>query len=158
MKTKFNKESRNLLIGLLVGDGTVSNNKVFKISHGYKQKEYIEWKIKLLNAHGIKNNGLKSYEQKQGYAVGTTVYYTQLAIVPFIHLLRRIIYKPKKTIANRKILNRLGTLGLAIWYMDDGHLNTQKNKAGEIRSFAIKISTCLLREENQVLIDFLREE
>ena len=61
MKTKFNKESRNLLISMLLGDGTISNNYVFKLSHGYKQKEYLEWKINLLNEYGIKNNGLKEY-------------------------------------------------------------------------------------------------
>ena len=59
MKTKFNKESRNLIIGMLLGDGTISNNYVFKLSHGENQKEYLEWKIKLLNEYGIKNNGLK---------------------------------------------------------------------------------------------------
>ena len=48
MKTKFNKESRNLLISMLLGDGTISNNYVFKLSHGYKQKEYLEWKRKIL--------------------------------------------------------------------------------------------------------------
>jgi hypothetical protein len=46
MKTKITKESRNLLIGLLLGDGTISNNNVFKIAHSEKQKNYLEWKIK----------------------------------------------------------------------------------------------------------------
>jgi hypothetical protein len=36
MKTKQTKESRNLLIALLIGDGTISNNYVFKLSHGGK--------------------------------------------------------------------------------------------------------------------------
>ena len=33
MKTKITKESRNLLIALLLGDGTISNNNVFKLSN-----------------------------------------------------------------------------------------------------------------------------
>jgi hypothetical protein len=33
MKTKINKKSRNLLIAMLLGDGTISNNFVFKIAH-----------------------------------------------------------------------------------------------------------------------------
>ncbi len=37
MKTKFNKESRNLLIALLIGDGTISNNQVFKLAHKSKE-------------------------------------------------------------------------------------------------------------------------
>ena len=156
MKTKFNKESRNLLISMLLGDGTISNNYVFKLSHGYKQKEYLEWKINLLNEYGIKNNGLKEYVSTKGYNTGDIVYYSQLSVIPFIKLLRRIIYKPKKNYSNRKILNRLNALGIAIWYMDDGHINIRKTN-DKIHGFYIKIATCLSKENNQIIIDYFKE-
>ena len=41
MKTKFNKESRNLLIALLLGDGTICSNNVFKLCHAQEQQEYL---------------------------------------------------------------------------------------------------------------------
>ena len=156
MKTKFNKESRNLIIGMLLGDGTISNNYVFKLSHGENQKEYLEWKIKLLNEYGIKNNGIKNYIQKIGYNIGSTVYYSQLSIIPFIKVLRRVIYKPKKEYFNRKILNRLNALGVAIWYMDDGHINIRKT-GNKIHGFYIKIATCLSKEQNQIIIDYFKD-
>ena len=156
MKTKFNKESRNLLISMLLGDGTISNNYVFKLSHGYKQKKYLEWKINLLNEYGIKNTGLKEYVSTKGYNTGDIVYYSQLSIIPFIKLLRRIIYKPKKNYSNRKILNRLNALGVAIWYMDDGHINIRKTN-NKIHGFYIKIATCLSKENNQIIIDYFKE-
>jgi recombination protein RecA len=156
MKTKFNKESRNLIIGMLLGDGTISNNYVFKLSHGEKQKEYLEWKIKLLNEYGIKNNGLKEYIQKIGYNIGSKVYYSQLSIIPFIKVLRRVIYNPKKNYANRKLLNRLNALAIAIWYMDDGHINIRKTK-NKVHGFYIKIATCLAKEQNQIIIDYFKE-
>lgn len=156
MKTKFNKESRNLIIGMLLGDGTISNNYVFKLSHGENQKEYLEWKIKLLNEYGIKNNGLKQYIQKIGYNIGSTVYYSQLSIIPFIKVLRRVIYKPKKEYFNRKILNRLNALGIAIWYMDDGHINIRKT-GDKVHGFYIKIATCLSKEQNQIIIDYFKD-
>lgn len=155
MKTKTTKESRNLLIGLLIGDGTISNNNVFKLSHGYKQKEYLEWKIEQLNEAGIKNNGLKEYVSSCGYNKGTVVYYSQLSITPFIKLLRRIFYKPKKQFS-RQLLNRLDARGIAIWYMDDGHINIRKTE-DKIHGFYIKISTCLIKEELQVIIDYFKE-
>ena len=157
MKTKFNKESRNLLISMLLGDGTISNNYVFKLSHGYKQKEYLEWKINLLNEYGIKNNGLKEYVSTKGYNTGDIVYYSQLSIIPFIKLLRRIIYKPKKNYSNRKILKRLDARGIAIWYMDDGHINIRKDKNGRPMGFYIKIATCLPKNELQIIIDYFKE-
>ena len=49
MKTKITKESRNLLIALLLGDGTIQNNNVFKLAHCEQQLDYLECKIKKLN-------------------------------------------------------------------------------------------------------------
>lgn len=157
MKTKFNKESRNLLIALLLGDGTISNNFVFKIAHCEQQRAYLEWKIKQLKEAGIRNNGIKSYIKTKGFNVGVPVYYTQLNIVPFIKVLRRVIYKDKKIIGNRKLLNRLDAKGIAIWYMDDGHINIRKSKDGKIHGFYIKISTCKPKDEVQTIIDYFKE-
>ena len=145
-----------MIIGMLLGDGTISNNYVFKLSHGYKQKEYLEWKINLLNEYGIKNNGLKEYISTCGYNLGSIVYYSQMSVIPFMKVLRRVIYKPIKNYANRKILNRLNPLGLAIWYMDDGHINIRKTE-DKIHGFYIKIATCLYKEQNQVIIDYFKE-
>ena len=157
MKTKFNKESRNLLIALLLGDGTICSNNVFKLAHCENQKDYLEWKIKQLNDAGIRNNGVKSYIKTCGYNTGVPVVYTQLNVIPFIKVLRRIVYKEKKIIGNRQLLNRLDAKGIAIWYMDDGHLNIRKDKSGRPMGFYIKIATCEPKEEVQVIIDYFKE-
>lgn len=157
MKTKITKESRNLLISLLLGDGTICNNNVFKLAHAEQQKDYLEWKIKQLNDAGIRNNGLKTYVKTCGYNTGVNVYYTQLNIIPFIKVLRRIFYKPKKVLGNRKLLNRLDARGIAIWYMDDGHINIRKDKDGRPMGFYIKIATCLPKNELQIIIDYFKE-
>lgn len=156
MKTKFNKESRNLLIALLLGDGTINNNFVFKITHCDKQKDYLEWKIRQLKDSGIRNSGIKSYIKTKGFNAGVPVFYTQLNIVPFIKVLRRVVYKDKKVIGNRKLLNRLDERGIAIWFMDDGHINIRKTN-NKVHGFYIKISTCEPKEEVQVIIDYFKE-
>ena len=61
MKTKITKESRNLLIAMLLGDGTISNNYVYKLAHAESQLDYLQWKIKQLNNAAIRNNCIKSY-------------------------------------------------------------------------------------------------
>ena len=157
MKTKITKESRNLLIALLLGDGTISNNNVFKIAHCADQKDYLEWKLKQLSEAALRNNGLKSYIKTRGFNVGTTVYYTQLNTIPFIKVLRRVMYKSKKIIRNRKLLNRLDARGIAIWYMDDGHINIRKDKNGRPMGFYIKIAICEPKEEVQIIIDYFKE-
>lgn len=157
MKTKITKESRNLLMALLLGDGTICSNNVFKLTHAEQQKDYLEWKIKQLNYAGIRNSGLKSYVKTCGYNTGVNVYYTQLNIIPFIKVLRRVFYKPTKVLGNRKLLNRLDAKGIAIWYMDDGHINIRKNKQGRPMGFYIKIATCLPKTELQIIIDYFKE-
>jgi len=156
MKTKITKESRNLLIALLLGDGTISNNNVFKLSHCEEQRDYLEWKIKQLKDAGLRNNGLKEYISVKGYNTGKKVYYTQLNIIPFIKVLRRVFYKPNKKLGNRKLLNRLDAKGIAIWYMDDGHINYRKTN-GKVHGFYIKIATCMPKEELQTIIDYFKE-
>ena len=158
MKSKITKESRNLLIGMLLGDGTISNNNVFKIAHSEVQRDYLEWKVKQLKEAGIRNNGIKSYIKTKGYTTGVPVYYTQLNIIPFIKVLRKVFYKEKKILGNRKLLNRLDAKGIAIWYMDDGHINIRKTKDGRPMGFYIKISTCEPKQEVQTIIDFFKEQ
>ena len=156
MKTKINKKSRNLLIGLLLGDGTISNNYVFKLSHCEEQLDYLEWKVKQLNEAGLRNNGIKEYVSTKGFNTGKKVYYSQLNIIPFVKVLRRVFYKPYKKLGNRKLLNRLSAKEIAIWYMDDGHINIRKT-GDKIHGFYIKIATCLSKEQNQIIIDYFKE-
>lgn len=158
MKTKITKQSRNLLIAMLLGDGTIQNNNVFKLAHCEQQQDYLEWKIKQLNEAGIRNCGLKTYISSCGYNKGKTVVYTKLNTIPFIKVLRRVFYRPNKIIANRKLLNRLDAKGIAIWYMDDGHINIRKDKDGRPMGFYIKIATCMPKEDLQIIIDFFLEE
>ena len=141
---------------MLLGDGSINNDNGYRITHCGKQKEYLQWKINLLHENGIKTCGLKSYVSSKGYKVGETYYYTRLAVMPFIKVLRRVFYKPKKNIANRKLLNRLDARGVAIWFMDDGCINHRNNK-GRKCGFYIRIATCLSKEQNQIIIDYFKE-
>ena len=156
MKTKIDKESRNLLIALLLGDGTISNNNVLKLAHCIEQEDYLKWKIQQLNNCGLRNNGLKYYISSKGFNVGKTVCYTQLNVIPFIKLLRKIMYKPIKNYS--KLINRIDERGLAIWYMDDGHLNNRKYSDGTYHGYYIRISTCLPKEQCDVIIKAIKEK
>lgn len=156
MKTKFTKEGRNLLLGMLIGDGTISNNNIFKISHSYKQRDYIEWKQKQLKESAIRSTEIKSYISNSGYNKGCEVIYINLKTITFIKLLRRIVYSEGKKTFSRKLLNRLSAREIAIWYMDDGHINFRKNK-GKVCGFYIKISICREIKYVQSIIDYFKE-
>lgn len=159
MKRKFirlSKEQKSLLIALLIGDGTISSNYVFKLSHSTLQREYLEWKVGLLNKYRIKNNGVKEYISKCGYNSGKSVLYSQMSLIPTIKALRRSVYTPKKTIT-RKLLEWLNPLGLAIWYMDDGCINVNTSKQRSSIQHTIKIATCVDDDTVKTIINYFDE-
>ena len=153
IKKKLSKEKKSLLIGILIGDGTISSNFVFKLSHSIEQREYLEWKVKLLDKFQIKNNGIKEYISTCGYNIGKGVLYSQMSVIPTIKALRRTVYIPKKTIT-RKLLNWLTPLEIAIWYMDDGHINVNTSKQRSSIQHTIKIATCVDESTVEVIIQY----
>lgn len=153
---KLSKEQKSLLIGLLLGDGTISSNYVFKLSHSEAQREFLEWKIDLLNKFEFKNNGVKEYISTCGYNKGNKVLYSQMSLNPTIKALRRTVYTPKKHIT-RRLLNWLTPIGLAIWYMDDGCINVNTSKQRSSIQHTIKIATCVDLDTAQVVIDYFKE-
>lgn len=153
---KLSKEQKSLLIGLLLGDGTISSNYVFKLSHSEAQREFLEWKIDLLNKFGFKNNGVKEYISTCGYNKGNKVLYSQMSLNPTIKALRRTVYTPKKHIT-RRLLNWLTPIGLATWYMDDGCINVNTSKQRSSIQHTIKIATCVDLDTAQVVIDYFKE-
>ena len=158
IQKSLSKEQKRLLIALLIGDGTISSNYVFKLSHSIEQKEYLEWKVGLLDKFGIKNNGIKKYTSSCGYNKGKGVLYSQMSLHSTIKALRRSIYIPKKTIT-RRLLNWLDELGLAIWYMDDGfiNINESEQRHGSIQR-NIRISTCVDEQTCNMMIDYFKEK
>ena len=167
-KTKFNKQSRNLLISLLLGDGTICKNHKtgdvnMKIHKKKKKKEYAEWKAKKLDEFGIPNSGVVEYKMKTNFTHGEkwSSYVCRIKNSMFIKVLRRVIYVNDKKQFSRKLLNRVDALGLAIWYMDDGSLNFKKHTlvdgSKKIHGLFLRISTCLPKEQAQIYIDWLKE-
>lgn len=148
---KITKESRNLALSMIIGDGYLNRKGFISIRHGKNQKEYLEWKDKLLNKHGITTTGVYKINNNgyEGYELRTHIH-------RFLKLYRRVLYKHGKNIANRKLLNKLTPLGIAIWYMDDGSLSNQKRN-GKVHRSLLTISTCISKEENQIIIDYFKQ-
>lgn len=148
---KLSKQQKSLLISLILGDGTICSNYVLKLSHSEQQKEFLEWKLKIIREHNLKISNIKRYISKCGYNTGKSVIYAQMSVIPTIKALRRSVYTPKKTI-NRKLLNWLDPIGIAIWYMDDGmnYINTSKQRSSN--QYKVKISTCLSNKDDAIII------
>ena len=148
---KTSKESRDLVLLMCLGDGTLNSRGYLSMRHCLAQEDYLRWKRDLLKSnlqmsdcYYVDNNGYGSYELR------TKTY-------KFIKTYRRFLYPSgRKKIDNRKLLEKLTPLGLAIWYMDDGGLS-QKKRDGKVYANELMINTHLSKEENQVIIDYFQD-
>lgn len=134
IKRKLSKEQKSLLIGMLIGDGTITNHPDYKISHSGEQEEYL----------------------KCGYKIGERVVYVRVKTNPTIKALRRSVYTPGKTIT-RKLLDWLTPRELAIWYMDDGCMNINLSKQRASIQHTCKIATCVDKKTVDVIVDYFSD-
>lgn len=148
---KISKQTRDLVYFMSIGDGTINKNGYLAIRHALKQKEYLIWKKELLNKYGIRTANIY-YCDNNGYGAYELRTYTH----NFIKLLRKVLYKPKKDFLESKQLSKISSLGLAIWYMDDGGLSRKKLMNGTYSIKELMLNTGLLKNDNQILIDYFK--
>ena len=119
-----------VLIGSLFGDGGLERNRStskgikkvkpvgirFKERHNIRQKEYLLWKKEILS----KILTIKEYYSKKERAI---VIYSNVS--PLFKKYHFYFYPSGKghKVFDLYMLNKLKPLGLAIWYMDDGHFD-----------------------------------
>lgn len=136
---KISETAEQVIIGSILGDGYISPNRhpidtsltlnsELRINHGYKQKEYIEYKKYLLEKEGIKCylQLIKSSKLKEHYIKGIKIkdkdrYYLKTQRNVSFNFYRNLFYRPDKKLS--KYIYKINALGLAIWYMDDGCKN-----------------------------------
>lgn len=156
---KFNSLSQNelsVIMGGLLGDSSYSkkdNNIIF--SHSIKQKEYIEWKHNILsnisNPLHIRNVGKSIITNEDLFNINFCTKNNKNLNVEYKYIRSIIFDKNGKKTVNRKWLNMLTPLSLAIWWMDDGCLSVHKNKNGSISRYG-KLSTNSFSLEEQYIM------
>lgn len=151
----YTKDQKQIIYGSLLGDGSLSKDNRYKEAHCLKQKKYIEFKAKVLNNHV---SCLTTYPRSKGsFSSDLFYFYLTLKTNPFIKNLRHNLYKNNKKTINKKFLNKLKPLGLAIWYMDDGNLMWRKNN-GLFRVSGCQLSTQgFTKKENIIIQKWLKE-
>lgn len=151
LHSRLNKNGRNLLIALSLGDGCIQKDGAIQVRHSWKQYAYTKWLYDLLKRNGIGVGKLSRSEGRNGYLNHTIQYYFSVRRYDFNKVIRRCLYKDGKKYYNPGLLRRLDAQGLAIWFMDDGSILRRKYK-GKPCGFYLRISTyCSLEEINQII-------
>lgn len=120
----YKREKIGILIGMLLGDASITkryNNKI-TISHGEKQKEYLLWKLRMLESLGMRGYKVRS-QVHNSFGPETVGYIVDVADDVKIPWLYRKMYGSGKKKLTINLLRHLNPYGLAMWYMDDGSRN-----------------------------------
>jgi recombination protein RecA len=140
--------------GSLMGDGALSKSKYresvtgmrFRMGHGPEQVPYLEWKSELF---GNIPKSRRVDEKGAGF----------VDLTPLVELwdLRNEVYAAgdKKKTFSWDYLKRLTPLSLAVWYMDDGHLDVRNPEGTSAR---IQICVQAMEPETRArLVSYLRD-
>ncbi|MBU4245796.1 MAG: hypothetical protein KKE71_02025 [Nanoarchaeota archaeon] len=125
----FTEDCKQVLLGSLLGDGSLSHgngtNYYLEETHSSKQRDYLIWKDKILKIFGCK---LKDKEY-MNYKLNKK--YPQVIIktssLPLLSEYHKIFYFDRKKRITSEILDQINELGLAVWYLDDGHVTILEN-------------------------------
>ena len=132
---KLNSKQRELIIGSLLGDGTMrlgknAQNVNFKVEHGLMQKEYVMWKYQILKpfvftepkiSHRFDENGEK-YEKSWWFRTIRHPLFTEI----YREFYKGDGYRNGKKIIPEILRNEFTPLVLAVWIMDDGSFSRNK--------------------------------
>jgi len=149
---------RSIITGMILGDGCVSKVKTFSIVHSTKQEEYLLWKVNLL-----KNKFKFRIRRYSTYLKQTNKSYPQISATTlsykYFKLIRQYMYGVDNIKKVRlKDLKKLKSLGLAIWYMDDGCFSFMKNKDKTIRGRQLILNTqSFTYKENEVIQKYFKD-
>ena len=137
------EEQKSILIGCLLGDGTMrkKKNALLEINHSYKQKALVDWLFsKFKGLVKTYPKWRKTNGKREAYRFVTQ---SLSVLTPFYN---QFFFEGKKRIP---VNLKLDALVLAVWFMDDGcksrssiYLNTQQ----------------FLKEEQLFLIDLLYKQ
>lgn len=124
------------------------------ITHSIKQKEYIEYKARLVSEllHcQIPNLYHRKDSKHDEYSIQKRHKYFKV--------LRSWIYKDKEKVFSKKILDLLTPEAIALWWMDDGSHGIDKNKeTGKIRSHSFHLYTYTNLENTENIIAMFKEK
>jgi recombination protein RecA len=125
---RLSSQQYQLVLGGLMGDGALSPSRVqgslgtrFRMGHGAKQVDYLDWKAALLGNIG---------QSRWTNAKGTV--FVDLTPLPELAELRQAVYLGDgRKHLSYDYLKALTPLALAVWYMDDGSFSNRSKQLQE---------------------------
>ncbi len=124
---------RNIILGLILGDGHLENNGRFarlRIDQSLKHKDYVNWLYNELRGMVPSKPRIIQEKDKRTLKVYTRLHFSTYSNARF-YKWRRVFYCYNRKIVPSGIMNMLNNkISLAVWFMDDGY---KRNDCAAVR-------------------------
>lgn len=148
------KEAKRAMRGMALGDGFAGFSKgsyFLGLIHSVKQKEYLEYKVAILE-EALQ----KKVKISERISCGKYPGLTARIYDPYFKWIRKRLYKDSTKCLTMRYLRSLDNRAVAIWYMDDGNLY-HKKRNGKVHASDLQISLYASEEEANIAIQFFEE-
>lgn len=147
MGSGLTNEQKNLILGTLLGDGSIEKrwkNPRLRIDHSVAQKKYVFWKYDILKSIATQEPHIINEIDKRSGKLSTRWYFSTKAI-PELDFFYQLFYQNKRKAIKLGLLDHIiHPLSLAVWLMDDGY---KRNDCD-----ALRLSTdCFSYREQEIL-------
>ena len=124
--------TKEIILGTLLGDGSLKKQKNYanarlQFRHSEKDSEYFFWKTTQLQE--ITGQKSVNRQKSDGYSVNRKLRFISKAL-PALTLLYDLTYKKNTLCIQRRWLNHMTPLSLAVWWCDDGSLIGEGGRKG----------------------------
>lgn len=116
--TPTREDNESIIISQILGDGSVERDSSIKIEHGYKQYDYLKFKIGLLNTAFPQTNGLENIRRRIQILPSKQEYES------FVYRTGQVLTKQIKKCQSytlKEMINKMTPLGIVLYYLDDGY-------------------------------------
>ncbi len=128
----LNKRQQSLIIGSMLGDGTMrigknAINANFKVEQGLKQEAYVYWKYRILHPFVYTEPKISYRYDSQGQRYPKSWWFRTIRCSLLTEIYNQFYtgegYRTGRKIVPNNIVNFLDPLALSVWIMDDGSYN-----------------------------------
>ena len=132
-KAELDKTTKQILLGGLLGDGSLakfkkSKNSFYREVHSLKQKDYLLWKQSKPKYFSPKVHECSNYDKRTNKEHHRIILWSK--VHPILTNYHNLLYNNRKKNITEELLNQINNLGLAVWYMDDGYYHYSDYRCG----------------------------
>ena len=148
MGSGLTNEQKNLILGTLLGDGTIEKewrNPRLRIAHSLTQKEYLFWKYDILRSIAAREPYIVKYKKHHQTGRIYSSWYFSTRAIPELDFYYQLFYQDGRKVISENLINHFNQpLSLAVWLMDDGYKRNDCN--------ALRFSTDAFSYEEQLIL------